>query len=432
MRASRGLKLAHYQSLFLFIWVILCYRSNMSLWMKKSKIVVTCAKGVAPHLQAEMKALNFDTYSTGEAAVETKGSLEDAMKLNLHLRTAHRVLFLYHSFAANTPVELYRRLVRLPWEEVMQADGYLCVTSYAENPMVHDGRIVNLKGKDAVADRFRQISGRRPDSGANRDHTVIHIYWKHNRAAVYLDTSGDSLSKRGYRKIPRAAPMQETLAAAVLAAAGWQGEGHFINPMCGSGTLAIEAALIALNRAPGLLRDNYGFMHLNGYKPLIWREMRTNARKSVLKKLAGRIVATDIDREAVEAARQNARTAGVDHLIEFLVADYRQTPIPEGSGIIMLNPAYGERLGEIAALEPVYEGIGDFLKKQGTGYRGYVFTGNLDLAKKIGLKTKRRITFFNGEIECRLLEYELYKGSRRKGAGATMETNSVDHKDEAK
>lgn len=386
----------------------------MSLWFKKSKIVATCAKGVSTYLQAEIRDLGFPVHAIGEAAVETEGTLEDAMTFNLKLRTAHRVFYLYHAFAAKTLEELYNRLVRLSWEDVLDADGYICVTSFAETPAVLDGRIVNLKGKDAVADRFRHISGRRPDSGASRDRTVIHLYWKQSQVLVYLDTSGDSLSKRGYRKIPLQAPMQETLAASVLLASGWQGEGHFVNPMCGSGTLAIEAALIALNRAPGLVRTNFGFMHLNGFTPSRWREMRTRARKAVRKQLPGEIVATDIRPEAVEAARQNARTAGVDHLIEFTVCDFRQTPVPEGSGMIMLNPAYGERLGEIAALEAVYQGIGDFFKQQGPGYRGYLFTGNLNLAKKIGLKTKRRIPFFNGEIECRLLEYELYTGSRKR------------------
>lgn len=404
----------------------------MSIWRKKSKLVATCAKGISPYLQAEMRALDFPIHTVGEAAVETEGSLEDAMKLNLNLRTAHRVLYLYHAFTANTLDEFYRRLVRLSWEEVLDTDGYVCVTSFADTPAIRDGRIVNLKGKDAVADRFRQVSDRRPDSGAARDRTVIHIYWKQNQVLVYLDTSGESLSKRGYRKIPLQAPMQETLAAAVILATGWQGEGHFVNPMCGSGTLAIEAALIALNRAPGLVRTNSGFMHLKGFTPSGWREMRTRARKAVRKELPGKIVATDVRSEAVEAARQNARTAGVDHLIDFAVCDFRETPAPEGGGIIMLNPAYGERTGEIAALEVVYQGIGDFFKQQGPGYRGYIFTGNLDLAKKIGLKTKRRIPFFNGEIECRLLEYELYEGSRR-GPAAEVEVtdNGEDQTQEA-
>ncbi|MFH1080581.1 MAG: class I SAM-dependent RNA methyltransferase [Pseudomonadota bacterium] len=388
----------------------------MSLWTNKSKIIATCAKGISPYLQAEMRDLNFPVHVVGEAAVETEGTLEDTMTLNLNLRTAHRILYFYHAFTAITLDDLYRHLVRLSWEEVLEADGYVCVTSFADTLAIRDSRMVNLKSKDAVADRFRQVSNRRPDSGADRDRTVIHLYWKQNQVLVYLDTSGDSLSKRGYRKIPLQAPMQETLAASVILAAGWRGEGHFINPMCGSGTLAIEAALIALNRVPGLVRTNYGFMHLKGFTPSRWRDIRTRARKAVRKQLPGRIVATDVRREAVDAARQNARTAGVDHLIDFAVCDFRETPVPEGNGMIMLNPAYGERLGEIAALEAVYQGIGDFFKQQGPGYRGYIFTGNPVLAKKIGLKAKSRTLFFNGEIECRLLEYELYTGSRKRPA----------------
>jgi len=385
----------------------------MSIWVMKSRIIITCAKGVSPYLQAELGALNFTILTVSEAAVEIEGSLEDAMTLDLKLRTAHRVLYLYHAFTARTLQDLYGNLVRLPWEEVLDADGYACVTSFVDTPAISDGRIVNLKGKDAMADRFRQVRNRRPDSGAARDRTVIHLYWRNNQVLVYLDTSGESLSKRGYRKIPLRAPMQETLAAAVIMATGWRGEGNFINPMCGSGTLAIEAALIALDRAPGLVRNNYGFMHLNGFQPSLWRDMRTIARKAVRKQLSGKIVATDIRKDAVDAAIQNARTAGVDHLIEFAVCDYRETLIPEGNGIIVLNPPYGERLGEIAALERIYEGIGDFFKLRGMGYQGYVFTGNAALAKKIGLKTKRRIPFYNGEIECRLLAYELYTGSRK-------------------
>lgn len=390
----------------------------MSLWLKKNRIIVTCAKGISPYLQAEMRALGFPLLALGEAAIETEGTLEDAMTLNLKLRTAHHVLYLYHAFVANTIQDLYAALVRLPWEEVLDADGYVCVTSFADTPAIRDSRIVNLKGKDAVVDRFRQVADRRPDSGAARDRAVIHLYWRKNQVLVYLDTSGESLSKRGYRKIPLQAPMQETLAAAVVQAAGWQGDGHFINPMCGSGTLAVEAALIALNRAPGLTRSNFAFMHLKGFQPSRWRDLRTAARKAVRKQISGRIVATDIRSEAVEAAKQNARTAGVDHLIEFAVCDYRETPIPEGDGMILLNPPYGERLGEIAALETLYQGIGDFFKTQCTGYRGFVFTGNPSLAKKIGLKTKRRIPFYNGEIECRLLAYALYAGSRKYGAEA--------------
>ena len=183
--------------------------------------------------------------------------------------------------------------------------------------------------------------------------------------------------------------------------------------MCGSGTLAIEAALIGLNRPPGLLRSNFGFMHLKGFNGTLWNELREKAKKEAGKAIPARIIATDIDPGAVEAARKNAATAGVERLIEFGVCDYAGTPLPEGGGVIVLNPEYGERMGEAAKLVDIYKGIGDFFKQKCMGYTGYVFTGNPGLARKVGLKPKRSLPFFNSGIECRLLEYELYEGSKK-------------------
>jgi len=184
--------------------------------------------------------------------------------------------------------------------------------------------------------------------------------------------------------------------------------------MCGSGTLAIEAALIALNRAPGLLRDNFGFMHLLGFDETGYRSIREKARRLSKKLPPGRILASDISPDAVDASRRNAATAGVEKIIEFSLCDFSQSPVPAGAGgVVVFNPEYGERLGERKKLEGVYEAIGDFFKKKCQGYRGYIFTGNLDLAKKVGLRTRRRTPFFNSNIECRLLEYELYAGSRK-------------------
>jgi 23S rRNA G2445 N2-methylase RlmL len=183
--------------------------------------------------------------------------------------------------------------------------------------------------------------------------------------------------------------------------------------MCGSGTLAIEAALIGLNRAPGLLRSNFGFMHIKGWNEGLWNDLREKAKKDAKKALPNRIIATDIDPRAVEAARKNATTAGVEQVIEFGVCNYSDTPLPEGNGVIVLNPEYGERMGEAAKLEETYKGIGDFFKQKCKGYTGYVFTGNPGLAKKVSLKPKRSIPFFNSGIECRLLEYELYEGSKK-------------------
>jgi putative N6-adenine-specific DNA methylase len=381
--------------------------------MQKSKILITCPKGIPPFLKQELLALNFPVLSEAVAGVETEGTLDDTQRLNLGLRTGHRVLFVLKEFSANDADSLYRELSRIPWEEHIAADGYLCVTSSVETPSIRDTRFASLKCKDAIVDRIKDKRGARPDSGPERDRTVVHLYWKDDRCIIYLDTSGESLSRRGYRKIPLAAPMQETLAAAVVLATGWQGTGNFINPMCGSGTLAIEAALIALDRAPGLLRSNFGFMHIAGYNEHLWQELREEARKRSRKELPGRIFATDIDPAAVEAAKKNAVTAGVDRLIEFGVCDFPETPVPEGGGVVVLNPEYGERMGEAAQLEGVYKGIGDFLKQKCGGYTGYVFTGSPALAKKVSLKPKRSIPFWNSGIECRLLEFDLYSGSKK-------------------
>ena len=287
------------------------------------------------------------------------------------------------------------------------------MTSAVDNPTIRDSRFANVKCKDAIVDRIKKKYGRRPDSGPERTGAVVDLYWKGDRCWVYLDTSGEPLYRRGYRKIPLHAPMQETLAAAVIVATGWKGKGNFINPMCGSGTLAIEAALVALNKAPGLLRKNFGFMHLRGFNRPSWNVMLQAAKARVRKSFPGRIVATDIDPQAIRASRQHAEAAGVDQLSEFSVGDYSATPIPEGGGVVILNPEYGERMGKVEQLKEVYQGIGDFFKKRCHGYTGYIFTGNLDLAKKVGLKAQRKVPFFSSNVECRLLEYDLYEGSRR-------------------
>ncbi|HET6490948.1 MAG TPA: class I SAM-dependent RNA methyltransferase [Syntrophales bacterium] len=387
----------------------------MDLWNEKRRIFITCARGTPGILAGEIKALRFPVLATLETAVETKGSLADTLRLNLSLRTAQRVLYLFDAFPARQAQDLYRRLVTLPWERVIAADGYLSVTSSVNTAAVNDTRFANVKTKDAIVDRIREKEGRRPDSGPGRQGVVVHLHWENDRCEVWLDTSGEPLSRRGYRKIPLEAPMQETLAAAVILATGWDGKGPFVNPMCGSGTLAIEGALIASGQAPGILRENFGFMHLLGFDRPAFERQREELKKAAHRKAAGRIVATDIRPEAVEAARQNAGTAGVEHLIEFAACDFRETAVPEGEGVIVLNPEYGERMGDAGKLGDVYKSIGDFFKSRCMGYRGYIFTGNLDLAKKIGLRTKRRIPFYNGPIECRLLEYELYRGSRKEG-----------------
>ena len=241
----------------------------------------------------------------------------------------------------------------------------------------------------------------------------MHLYWQDDKADIFVDTSGETLAKHSYRKIPGKAPMLEALATSTIMATGWDRQSTFINPMCGSGTLAIEAALLATDKHPGLFRMNYGFMHVMGYDEQVFFAERRKLKDKAKKVTNFKIIATDISADAVDIARKNANTAGVEHLIDFDVCDFADTVVPEEKGVIMFNPEYGERLGVHTKLEGTYARIGDFMKQQCKGYRGYVFTGNPDLAKRIGLAATRRIEFYNGKLDCRLLEYTIYEGSKR-------------------
>ncbi|MBD3615576.1 MAG: class I SAM-dependent RNA methyltransferase [Gracilimonas sp.] len=381
----------------------------MADFTQTSTISITCPKRITPLLRQELSDLGFPIIKERLAGIETKGTLNDCMMLNLSLRTAHRVHFMLKDCRPKNGEELYNELIKIPWEDYIDKHGYVSVTSFIKTRSVTNTQFANLKAKDAIVDRIRQKTGTRPDSGSNLNKTVVFIFWKNDRAQIYLDTSGESISRRGYRTETSVAPMQETLAASLILASKWKPGQHFINPMCGSGTIAIEAALQALNKAPGLLRPNYGIKHILGFDEERWNDLRTDLKNKSEKDFEGRIIATDHDVRAVNATRKNARTAGVDHLIEIKKCDFKETEIPsDKTGVIMLNPPYGDRIGNEKDLEPTYEGIGDFFKQEATGYWGYVFTGNFDLAKKIGLRTNQRIEFYNSTIDARLLEYELY------------------------
>lgn len=388
----------------------------MEVFNNKSRIIITCNKRLSPYLEQEVEEQGFGLTRTFPTGVELEGTVNDCIRLNLNLRCASQVLYSLRSFDAPGPKELYRELLTIPWEELIPFDGYVSVTSNVNNPIISTPLFANLKVKDAIVDRIKEKKGIRPDSGPDLHKAVVHLYWQNSRAEIFIDTSGETLAKHGYRKHPGKAPMLEALAAGVIYATRWDRQAPFINPMCGSGTLAIEAALIATNRRPGLFRMNYGFMHILGYDEEVFFEERRRLKKQIVKLPDLQILATDIAKEAVAIAEANAKTAGVDQLIRFGVCDFAETTVPsepEGKGVVVFNPEYGDRLGVHSKLELTYGRIGDFLKKECAGYYGYVFTGNPDLAKKIGLRATRKIEFYNGKLDCRALEYEVYSGSRR-------------------
>ncbi len=400
---------------------------------KNYPIIVSCAKELSRWVEIELLDMGYKIVEVTENTVVVRGDMRDVMKLNLHLRCAHRVLVPLLRADCRNIRDLYQLAYSIDWENLLEADGYFSVSSIVHNYTIRDTRLPSLYTKDAIADRMRDKCQRRPDSGGANIGAAVFVYWEKNQVIIYLDTSGEPLSKRGYRKIPGSAPMQETLAAACLMGMGWKGDKPFLSPMCGSGTPAIEAAMIALNRAPGSLKGHFAFQSIKGYNRIIpgesapivaprqragaspeqiWKEMVLEAKAKEKKDGIPKIIATDISPEAVENAHSNAIAAGVAQYIEFKACDFADTPIPEDKGAIFFNPEYGIRLGTFEELAPIYERIGKFLSEKLNGWTGALITGNPDLARLVDLYYKTRIPFFNGPIDCRLF---IYPGCEVKG-----------------
>lgn len=386
----------------------------MDTYNTVSRIIITCSKRLTPFLEAEVRELGYEPVGVFKTGVVIEGTMNDCIRLNLNLYSGSLVLYSLQQLSIRDPDDLYQQMSFVKWEDLLSETDYFSVISNVNHPTINNELFVNVRVKDAIVDRFRDKLGRRPNSGPELDKAVIYLFWKGDNAELFIDTSGQTLAKHGYRKIPGKAPMLEGLAAATIRATKWDRSSAFINPMCGSGTVAIEAALLATNRRPGLFRNNYSFMHINGYVDEVYQQQKKLLVDRITEKPELKIVATDNSTDAIKISKVNAAAAGVDKYIQFEVCDFENTDVPEDEeGVVFFNPEYGERLGEVRELEATYARMGDFMKKKCKGYTGYIFTGNLDLAKKIGLKANRRIEFYSAKLDCRLLEYELYSGSKR-------------------
>lgn len=388
-------------------------------------IVVTCPKETPQYLAAEIQKLGYTVDAIHRAGVELQGTLDDCMRLNLWLRTAHRVLYKLGGWKCKLTDEMYEKIKEVAWEEIIDADGYVSVISSVKTSAIDNDMYANMRCKDAIVDRIRNKKGVRPDSGSSADRTVVFLYWHDDELIVYLDTSGNVLSNRGYRMHPAKAPLRETLAASIIMATRWDPMYPFVNPMAGSGTLGIEAALMSRNIAPGSLRKNFGFMHCLQFDRQKWSDLLKEARDVQTQETEAPIVCTDFDARALRLAKDNAKEAGVIDNIIWKTCGFEHTPIPDVDEnpegifdvevklpVVILNPEYGLRLGDTEDLKATYGEIGDFMKQRCAGYAGYVFTGNLELAKFVGLRSKRRIPFYTADIDSRLLEFLLYKGGK--------------------
>lgn len=364
-------------------------------------------RGAEELAAAELTELAISDVKPGKGGVAFSATREGLYRANLWLRTASRVLVQLAVFPCTTPAELYAGVHTLPWHDIITPQMTLAVDcSLRDSALTHSG-FVALKTKDAVVDRIREACGSRPNVDTVLPDVRINIHLHKNICTISLDSSGDALDRRGYRLERNEAPLRETLAAAVIALTGWDGSIPLADPMCGSGTIPIEAALHAAHIPPGLHRQ-FGFQRWRDYDASLWARICAEAASGIRTLPLGLITGCDIDSKALLLAGRNSAKAGLTGQLHYLHAAFQQFQ-PEGDkGIVIINPPYGMRLGEADDLRELYCQIGDVLKKKCRGWTGYVLTGNLELAKYIGLKASRRFVLFNGAIECRLLKYDLY------------------------
>lgn len=393
------------------------------------KMTAVAAFGLEGILAQELENIGAMNIEIGHKAVTFEGNNRTLYRANLELRTALRVLIPKHTFRFRNEEELYKKIYAIDWQEVLTPQTTFAINSAVKSEKYTNSNFMSLKAKDAIVDKLRAVYGKRPNIDLDNPFLRLHLLIIDDDCTISFDTSGDSLHKRGYRVNQGTAPMNETLAAGMLLLAGWDGQCNLIDPMCGSGTILMEAAAIAYNIAPGLLREHFGFMNFPDFDDKLWQSLKNEAR-SRQRNFDHIIYGSDISNNAIQIAKQNIKAAQLDWKIivrnydffkyeaDFLSEDdsaendgSAEKPV-EYQGIVMLNPPYGERMPQ-QDIEDFYERIGDTLKQSFTGYDAWIISSNKTALKKIGLRTSKKLTLFNAGLECKYHKYEMYSGSRK-------------------
>jgi len=372
-----------------------------------------CPRGLENALAAELGRLGAGAITGTDGGVAFEGDLALAYRANLESRLASRVLWRVGARDYRNEADLYALVHEIDWARHFTASRTLRVDVAATRSPLRSLEFATLRVKDAVCDRFREREGVRPSIDKRDPDVRVFVHLTESRATVYLDTSGEPLFKRGYRRDTEEAPLRENLAAGLLALSGWTPGEPFLDPMCGSGTIAVEAALIASDRAPGLAR-RFGFQKLAWYDGPTWQRITQAARDRIRPSPSAPLLfASDNAPGAVAKTAAHLAAARVDGYVRVEQADVLTRSAPAASGVIVTNPPYGVRLAEADALAAFYPRLGDALKQRFANWRACVLTGDLRLAKLIGLKPDRRTPLYNGALECRLFAFRLVKGSMR-------------------
>lgn len=367
--------------------------------------------GLEDILAEELTVIGAEGVRLSKRAVEFSGDNETMYKANYYCRTALRILKTIKTFKATNEEELYNGVFDVDWHDMFDVEDTFAIDSVVNSKQFRHSKYVALKSKDAVVDRFRKRYGERPSIDTEDPSVRINVRIFNDDVTIALDSSGSSLHKRGYRIETGPAPINEVLAAGLVLLSGWDKRSNFVDPMCGSGTILLEAAMIANEIPAGYYRSEYGFQRWKDYDKDIWQKVKDNA-DSYSSEFDYRIIGSDISGRMISIARNNIRNARMHKDIELQANNITDFIPPKGGGVMICNPPYGERM-KLDDLKALYKKIGDTLKRNFAGYDAWVLSSDMEAMKFVGLRPSRKITVFNGPLECRFMKFSIYEGSKK-------------------
>jgi putative N6-adenine-specific DNA methylase len=375
------------------------------------RIVVSTYAGLEELLAKELRQLGGRDVEIHTRAVSCVGDKGFMYKVNFCSRLALRVMVSLTSFNIKDGDDLYREVAAIDWTEFMKVSQTFAVRCTLNSELFDTNLYPALKVKDAIADSFRSNGGKRPDVEKENPDLEVMVFINRDRCTILLNSSGESLHRRGYRAEVDKAPLSEVLAAGIIMLSGWEPHKPLVDFMCGSGTIPIEAALMAANIPPGTFRKQFAFEKWPDFDEALYKTIREKQIERINDNPV-RIYGNEINRFVIAKAEENVRNAGVEDMVQLSLGDFNDFERPSGNGVVIINPPYGEKL-QPEDLEALYKSIGDRFKKHYAGYKAWIFTGSPEGAKAVGLRSNRKIKLFNGPIECRLLGYELFEGSKK-------------------
>lgn len=374
-------------------------------------MVATCMQNMEPELEIELKNLGAKNITVKRRAVEFRGNLELLYTCNVWLRTALKVLKPIYKYTAKTDDELYNKAFNFQWEKIFSEDKTFSIDSAVSSEHFTHSQFASLRIKDAIVDRFRSQQINRPNVARFDPDVRIHLHINDKSVTLSLDSSGNPLFKRGYRTVQHAAPINECLAAGLILKSGWRGDVDFFDPMTGTGTIAIEAALIACNIPPNLNRTNFAFEGWKSYDVSVLSRVLGEAKEKY-KPLKVNIFANELNSNNIRSARININSANMRKSIQLEQDDFFKAKPPADSGVIIMNPPYGERLELQEGLPDFFEKIGSTLKHEYAGWDAWIIASDEESFKNVGLKPAKKIPVMNGKLECQFRKYELFEGKR--------------------